>query len=164
MAFSGFLKIDGIAGESTDSTHTGQIEILSFSHQLSQSGGAVTSRHGGETGSRVDLGDYQITKVVDTSSPNLAKYCATGKHIPTIVIELTSANDTAHTYSTVTMSDCVVSSDTVGGSSNAEGSRPTETVSFRFAKIQWQYTPFDNTGKPGAAVKAGWDAAANKAV
>jgi len=164
MAFSGFVKIDGIPGESTDATFAGQIEILSYSHQMSQSGGAVTSRHGGETGSRVDLGDFVITKVVDTASPNLYKYCATGKHIPTIVMSLTSANDTAHVYKTVTLTDSVVSSVQQGGSSNSEGSRPSESVSFRYSKIEWAYTPFDNTGKAGAAVKAGWDASTNKAV
>jgi type VI secretion system Hcp family effector len=137
---------------------------MSYSHQMSQSGGAVTSRHGGETGSRVDMGDFNITKVVDKASPNLYKYCATGKHIPTIVMELTSANDTAHTYKKVTLTDSVVSSVQQGGASNSEGSRPSESISFRHAKIEWEYTPFDNTGKAGAAVKAGWDASTNKAV
>jgi type VI secretion system secreted protein Hcp len=164
MAFSGFVKIDGIDGESTDSGFAGQIEILSFTHKLSQSGGAATSRHGGETGSRVDVGDYSITKVVDKASPNLLKYCANGKHIPSVVVALTAANDSAHTYMKVTMSDAVISSVQHGGGSNDEGTRPTEEVSFRFSKIEWEYTPFDNKGKAGAAVKSGWDLSTNKAV
>ncbi len=50
MAFDAFLKIDGIPGESTDDKHKDWIEILSFSHGLSQaatgsrsSGGAATA-------------------------------------------------------------------------------------------------------------------------
>lgn len=30
MSFDGFIKLDGIMGESTDDNHTGWIEILSF--------------------------------------------------------------------------------------------------------------------------------------
>jgi len=163
MPFAGFLKIEGIDGESTDAKHTGQIEVLSFSHHLSQSGGAASSRTGGVTGSRVDIGDFAVTKVTDKASPNLAKYCANGKHIPKITLELTSADEQAHTYMKYTMSDAVVASCRFGGSGNSEGSRPLEEVTFRFSKIEWEYTPFDNKGVAGGAVKASWDAAANKA-
>ena len=164
MAFAGFLKITGIDGESTDEKHAGQIEILSYAQSLSQSGGAATSRHGGETGSRVDLGDFHVTKVLDKSSPNLYKYCANGKHIPSIIMEIASADEQAHTYAKVSLTDCVVSAVNSGGMSNSEGSRPTEDVAFRFSKIEWEYTPFDNKGNAGAAVKAGWDAATNKSI
>ena len=47
MAYNGYLKVEGIEGESTDEGHAGQIEILSFSHHLSQSGGGAASRTGG---------------------------------------------------------------------------------------------------------------------
>jgi type VI secretion system secreted protein Hcp len=163
MPFAGFLKIDGIEGESTDSKHKGQIEVLSYSHHISQAGGAASSRTGGVTGSRVDLGDFSITKVVDKSTPNLFKYCANGKHIPSVVLEVTSANEQAHTYMKYTLSDVVIASVRGGGSGNSEGERPLEEVSFRFSKIEWQYTPFDNKGTPGGPVNASWDAATNKA-
>jgi type VI secretion system secreted protein Hcp len=158
MPFAGFLKIDGIDGESTDSKHAGQIEVLSFSHGLSQAAGAASSRTGGVTGSRVDINDFNFTKVLDKASPNLSKYCANGKHIPKIVFELTSADEQAHTYMKYTMTDAVISAVRYGGSGNSEGTRPLEEVAFRFSKIEWQYTPFDNKGAPGGPVTASWDA------
>ena len=164
MAYAGFCKIEGIEGESTDEKHKNQIEILSFNHHLSQSGGGAASRTGGATGSRVDIGDFTITKLIDKATPNLYKYCASGKHIPSVVVELCTASEEAHTYMKYTMSDVVVSSVRPGGSSNGEGTRPLEEVSFRFAKIELEYTPFDNTGKAGAAQKAGWDLSINKAL
>src|SRR5437762_13952036 len=98
MAFDAYLKIEGIPGESTDEKHKEQIEILSFSHNLTQSGGAATSRTGGMTGQRVDLGDFSVVKVLDKSSPNLAKFCCNGKHIPSIVLAVCAASEDKHTY------------------------------------------------------------------
>jgi len=164
MAFDAYMKIDGIDGESTDAGHTGQIEILSYGQDVKQSGGSATSRVGGQTGSRVDVGDFSVTQVLDKSSPNLAKYCCTGKHIPTIVIEVCGATEQKQTYMSYTLTDAVVSSVKALGAAHDEGSRPTEEVSFRFGSISWSYTPYDNTGKAGAAIKAGWDLAANKAL
>jgi type VI secretion system secreted protein Hcp len=164
MPFDAFLKIEGIPGESTDDKHKDQVEVLSYSHNLSQAGGASVSRTTGQTGSRVDIGDFSIVKVLDKSTPNLAVFCCTGKHIPTVVLEICSASEDKLTYMKYTLSDAVVSSIRPGGTSNGEGVRPLEEVGFRFAKIEWEYTPFGNDGKAGAAIKGGWDAAANKKV
>lgn len=163
MAFDAFLKIEGIPGESTDEKHKEEIEIISYSHHLNQGGGASTSRTGGQTGARVDVGDFSVVKVLDKSSPNLAKYCCNGKHIPTIVVEICAASEDKHTYMKYTMTDVVVSTVRPGGSANGEGSRPLEEVGFRFGKIEWEYTPYDNKGKAAAAIKANWDLATNKA-
>lgn len=164
MAFDAFLKIEGIKGESTDAGHKDQIEVLSYSHSVTQQGGASVSRGGGQTGGRTDMGDFSIVKVLDLASPNLFKYCASGKHIPSVVMELVSASENPHTYMKYTLSDVVVSSVRPGGSSNGEGTRPLEEISFRYAKLEQEYTPFDNTGKAGAAIKAGWDLSTNKAL
>jgi len=163
MAFDGYVKLEGIEGESTDAKHDKQIEILSYSFHVAQSGGASTSRHTGQTGARVDVGDFTFVKVLDKSSPNLFKYCASGKHIPTVVVELCSATENKHTYMKYTMSDVVVSSVRPGGATNADGSRPLEEVALRFGKLELEYTPFGNDGKAGGAVKASWDAEKNVA-
>ena len=49
MPADAFLKIDGIPGESTDAKHENQIEVLSFSHSVSQSGSASDSTAGGKS-------------------------------------------------------------------------------------------------------------------
>ena len=164
MPFDAFLKIEGIEGESTDDKHKNQIEVLSFSHHLSQAGGSSVSRTTGQTGSRVDLGDFSIVKVLDKATPNLSLFCCTGKHIPSVVLEICSASEDKLTYMKYTLSDAVIASVRPGGSSSSEGVRPLEEISFRYGKIEWEYTPFGNDGKAGAALKAGWDAAANKKV
>jgi type VI secretion system secreted protein Hcp len=164
MAFDAFVKIDGIDGESSDDAHKGEIEIISYSLGATQAGGASTSRTGGQTGARADIGEFTITKVLETSTPNLFKFCCSGKHIAKIVISICGASESKQTYMQYTLTDAVVSSHRAIGATSAEGARPLEEVSFRFGTISLAYTPYDNTGKAGAAIKAGWDLGANKAL
>src|SRR4051812_16253341 len=91
MAFDCFLKIDGIDGESQDKAHTSWIEVLSFSHGMSQSTSSVVSTAGGASSSRVNMQDFSIVKHFDKSTPKLAEYCCTGKHIPSVKIEVCRA-------------------------------------------------------------------------
>jgi type VI protein secretion system component Hcp len=37
-----------------------------------------------------------------------------------------------------------------------------EQVTLRFSKIEWDYTPYDQTGQPGDTVTGGWDLRANR--
>jgi type VI secretion system secreted protein Hcp len=53
MPGDAFLEIDGIKGESTDDKHKDWIEILSYSHGVSQSGAG--SRRQGVTGTESSL-------------------------------------------------------------------------------------------------------------
>src|SRR4051812_39127622 len=45
-----FLKIDGIDGESTDSKHSKEIEVLAYTSTISQSGTFDSGTGGGSTG------------------------------------------------------------------------------------------------------------------
>lgn len=163
MPFFAFCKIDKIKGESLDAAHKDQIEVLSFSHSVSQTGGAEVGRTGGITGGgKPDVGDFRIVKVLDKASPDLYKFCCNGAHIPTIVIELCAHKETQHVYMRYTLTDSIVSSVHPGGAVNGEGSRPLEEVTFRFGKIKWEYVPYDDKGQAQAAVPANWNVASGK--
>jgi type VI protein secretion system component Hcp len=47
MAFDGFIRIDGIEGESSDATHRGWIEIMDYDLGLSQKASGTASSAGG---------------------------------------------------------------------------------------------------------------------
>ena len=161
MAFDAFLKIDGIPGESTDDKHKDWIEILSYSHGLSQPVHVAQSAHGAHTTGRVDINDFSIVKSLDKASPKLALACCTGEHIPTVVFELCRAGGDKQPYMEYKMTDVIVGSVRPGGSSHGDG-LPLEEVAFRFGKINWTYTPIDKAGKPQGKVPAGWDLEGNK--
>ena len=86
MSNAMFLKVEGVDGESTDDAHEKWIEILSYSHGLSQPATGVSGT-GGQTGGRADFQDLVVTKVLDSSTPDLNIKCAKGEHIPKVELE-----------------------------------------------------------------------------
>lgn len=160
MAVDMYMEIEGIPGEATDEAHTEWMQLLSYSHGLSQPVSG-TSGTGGTTGGRADFQDFTAVKVIDMASPDLAIYCASGTHIPIITVELCLATGDKHTFMKYVIEDVIVSSISQDGSSDSVEVRPTEVVTFAYGKLQWEYTPIDNTGAPGAASTRTWNLETN---
>ncbi len=156
-----FLKLDGIKGEAQDAKHKDEIELESFSWGETNSGSS-SSGSGGGTG-RVSMQDVHVTKKHDKSSPNLMLACATGQHIKSGVLCARKAGGEQQEYLTVKMSDLLVSSFQVGGSTHGDVV-PTDQVSLNFSKIEFEYKPQKADGTLDAPIKAGWDQKLNKKV
>jgi type VI secretion system Hcp family effector len=77
MATDIFAKIGDIKGESVDSKHKDEIEVLSFSWGVTNSGSTST---GGGAG-KAAFQDLLIVHAIDKATPALLKACATGQHI-----------------------------------------------------------------------------------
>lgn len=163
MAFDCYLKIDAIPGESTDSKHKEWVQVIAFTTGLVQQGHSQ-SGGGKQTSGRVDIQDFVVTKEVDKSSPKFAVSCASATHFPKAIIDVCQQSGEKHIFMKYTLTDVLISSVTGGGSSQGQNMHPTENVSMRFSKIEWEYTPVDQSGKPQPAVKAGWDMKENKSV
>jgi len=162
MAFDAFLYIKGIEGESTDGAHTGWIEVLSYSHGLSQPATA-RSAAGSAAGERCNHQDFSIVKVLDKTSPKLALWCCNGKHIPEVKLELCRATGAKQKYMEYRMEDVIVSGVRPGGSAHGGETLPLEEVSFNYGKITWAYTETDHeTGASKGDVRANWDLKTNK--
>jgi type VI secretion system secreted protein Hcp len=156
-----FLKIDGIDGESSDSKHKGEIELLSFSWSESQSG---TFSHGSGGGAgKVSMQDIHFTSKVNKASPKLTLACASGEHIKKATLTCRKAGKDQQDFLKYTMSDILVSSYQIGGSS-AGDTVPIDQVGLNFAKIEIEYKEQLATGALGGTVKAGWNLKENKAV
>ena len=89
MASGIFAKIGNIKGESLDSKHKDEIEVLSWSWGVQQSG---TMAHGGGGGEgKASFNDFNFTHHVDKGSAVLLKACATGEHIKEATITVRKA-------------------------------------------------------------------------
>ncbi|HXV66198.1 MAG TPA: type VI secretion system tube protein Hcp [Nitrosopumilaceae archaeon] len=154
-----FLKIDGVDGESKDSKHKGEIDVLSWSWGASQS---TTSTGGGGGAGKVSMQDFHFTKSIDKSSPKLLESLATGSHLKEAKLVLRSPGGSQTEYLVITFSDVMITSYSTGGSSGDD--RPMEEVAFNFAKISMSYVEEDASGRAGASVNFGWDLKANKKV
>lgn len=163
MAVDIFMKLEGIDGESTDDKHKKWFELFSYNHGVSQpvSGASGT---GGRTGGRADFQEFNVVKTIDNATPDLHIYCATGKHIPKIEVEICQATEEKHCFMKYTMEKCVVSSISANGDKEGEDTRPTENLSFAYGQITWEYTPIGHDGTPGAATERAWSLEENKKV
>lgn len=162
MASDYLLEIDTIKGESTDAKHKDKIEIDSFSWGVSNEG-SMGRGGGGGTG-KANFQDLHFTKQTDKSSPKLLAAAASGEHIKKAVLTARKAGGKGGQveYLKITMEDVMVSSYQVGGASG-NSSVPTDSFSFNYTKLKYEYMPQKADGTLEGAVVASYDRAANKA-
>jgi len=159
MAVDGFLKLDGVKGESRDDTHKDEIQILDIHFALNQQGSV---QHGSGWGiGKVDFHDISFTKRFDLSSPTLMGYCATGKHIKDGVATLRKAGEHPLEYLKIKLEDILIASVIPSGLGSGDG---MEHLTLNFAKIIIDYTAQNQDGSKGPNATFGWDANANKPI
>jgi type VI secretion system Hcp family effector len=145
-----FLKVPGIDGESTDAAHKSWVAVSSVnSGDLksevamenigSQSSGSGAGKatadsmkesiqprdtmSGMASGRRMHK-PFVITKEVDKASPLLAQFCASGKHIGEVDVDMNGGH--------YKLEDVVIASDT----KSMGGAHATETITLNYQKIE----------------------------
>src|SRR3954464_481444 len=135
-----FAKIGDIKGESLDSKHKGEIEVLSWSWGLANSGSVG---HGGGGGAgKATFHDLSFTHKIDKASPLLMKGCATGQHLKEATITHRKAGKSQQEFLIIKMNDVIVTSVTNGESQDSH----VESVSLAFAKVDLEYKPQKRDG------------------
>ncbi|MFC5473560.1 Hcp family type VI secretion system effector [Paraherbaspirillum soli] len=159
MAQDMFLKLTGIDGEATDASHANEIEVLHWEWQMSQ----PSNMHAGSGGGsgKATVSDLYFEHFADRASPNLMKYCLTGKHIDQAVLVTRKAGGTPLDYMKITMQDVIVTS--VHPISDG-GERIREQVGLSFSRVSQQYLIQNAAGGNGGAVTASFDIKANKEI
>ena len=157
MAMDMFIKIDSLAGESKDSTHKGEIDVLAWSWGASNSGSAHVG--GGAGAGKVNVQDLSFTKYIDKSTPDLLLTTCNGKHWDQAVLVVRKAGETPLEYLKITMSEVLVTSISQGGSGGED--RLTENVTLNFAKVKVDYVEQSAKGAKGATPSMGWDISQN---
>jgi len=156
MAIDSFLKLGTLKGESVVKGFEDQIQLLSWSWGMTQTGTTHTASGGGA--GKVDVSDLQISKHVDAASPMLALACCKGTHYDTATLTMRKAGGTALEYVTITLTDLIVTSYSV--SEGGGGDLLTDTFTLNFSKFKYSFQPQDNKGaKKGGAIDATYDIA-----
>ena len=147
-----FLKIDGIDGESADSKHKDEIDILSWSLGASNAGSMA---HGGGGGvGRVSFQDLHFTKKYDRASPNISKNCISGKHFKDATISMSIAGGSQEDFLVIKLKEVYITSHQVTAGAGGE---VTDSVSMAYADIEYAYKPQKPDGSLGGEVKFGVD-------
>lgn len=161
MAFDGFIKIDGIKGETADHKHKEEIEVFSYTWGAKQSGSS--SSGSGAGAGKVQVDDFSFVKKYDKSSPILFMKCCTGEHIKEANFTVRKAGGEQVEFIKMKFTDVVITSVQTGGSGADE--IPMETIGFTFTQCHIDYQEQGADGKPkGGPVHGGWDIKANKTV
>jgi type VI secretion system secreted protein Hcp len=157
MASDIFAKIGDIKGESTDDKHKDQIEVLSFSWGVNNSG-SIAGGAGGGAG-KATFHDIVFTHGIDKASPSLLRACAVGEHIKEATITHRKAGKGPVDFLVIKMTDVIVTS---VGQSDASGGPSAENVGLAFAKVDFAYSPQKPDGTLDAAIHFKFDLKANK--
>ena len=157
MAPDIFAKIGDIKGESVDSKHKDEIELLSWSWGVSRSGSG--SSGGGAGAGKAHFNDFSFTHKIDKASPLLLKACATGQHLKEATITRRKAGKGQQEFLVIKMNDVLVTS---VAESDDGGSSQVETVTLAFAKVDVEYRPQKSDGSLDAGIHFKYDIKANK--
>ncbi len=161
MASDMFLKIEGIPGESTDSKHKDEIDVLTWSWGESNTGSMAVGGGGGS--GKVSMQDFQFVMNMNKASPHVMLACASGQHIKKAVLTCRKAGGTQMEFLKITFEDLLISSYQTG-SGGGDSGLPTDQCSFNFAKITQDYIPQKSDGSAEGTVSKAWSLKANKAV
>ena len=151
------LKIDGLEGESAISGHEGEIDILSWSWNVSNTG---TMHIGGGGGAgKAIVGDLSVTKYIDKSSTHLILASLLGTQFKEAILIVSKAGENPLEYLKITMSPVIVTNVSSGGSGGDD--RLTESVTLNFAKVCYAYTPQKEDGTGDAEISRCFNIEAN---
>jgi type VI secretion system secreted protein Hcp len=146
MAVDVFLKIGDVKGESNDSKHAGEIDVLSWSWGVSNSGsGALGGGHGA---GKANFNDLSFMHALDKASPVLLKACAMGDHFPEATLVSRKAGKGQQDYLIIKMKEVFITSVQPSGSSE----HPMESVSISFGHVDLEYKPQKADGSVEAGV------------
>lgn len=144
-----FLMVKGakhgvIKGESQDTDHKGEIDVLSWSWGMQ----GRPSLGGGAASGKATINDLKIVKRLDSASTALMLALRTNEPIQKAVLTQRKAGKGQLEYLKITIEQGRVTSLSVDAGETAGGPQVVEKVSFTFNKIEVEYVPQGKDGLP----------------
>ncbi len=148
-----FLSLDSqragpVKGESTDSTHAGQIDVYDWSWGMSSS----TALGGGGASAKTALSELRIVKRVDNASTALMAVMRTNDPVKKAVLTVRKMGGTPFDFFKLTIERGRITSYDVGSQAQA-GTELLERFSISFEKIEVEYHAqgMDGAAKPASS-------------
>lgn len=146
-----FLKFEGGAapqGETQDSKHKGEIELLSWSFGVAQAASVGSATGGGGAG-KANFGTFDFAAAVSKASPKLLLACAGGDHFTKATLTCRKAGKDQHEYFSVVFDQVLVAS---GLSSSFRGMGIEEV---RAESSPLSRSMSDGVGRPSSSGRGG---------
>jgi type VI secretion system secreted protein Hcp len=139
MACDFHFNVSGVQGEDQDANFKNQIQLLSWSHGLSQQ--TTVAGTGGSAAGKVNVGEFSCMCYLEKSTTSLIQSICKGTHIPNAT--LTAVKSGANkAFFTITLSEMFVTSLQYSASSEV----PAVSLSFSANQFQWEYFVQDEKG------------------
>lgn len=153
-----FLKIDTIKGESSDSKHKDEIDLLSWSWGVSTSAPVVGG--GGGSASRPVFAPFSWEQGLDSSFVPLFLGVANGKNFKSALLTVrSSGGKTPSEFFKMTLSDVQI----ISLESQGFGDGIEVNAAMSYSKIEMAYRPQKADGSLGTEIKGEWNLKENKA-
>ena len=157
IALDYFLKIGDVRGESDDSKHKDEIDVLEWSW-------GVTNRYsasgGGGGASRPVFSDFTWEQGLDRSFVPLFVHATSGVHLGSAVLSVRRSDGLKQEFFQMTFGEVFITS----LRSQTSGDSVDVHAAMSFSTIEMAYRPEDAHGALGAAIKGSWDLRRNEAV
>jgi|ERR1700722_479149 type VI secretion system secreted protein Hcp len=140
MAVDFFLKLDAIQGESVDTNHKDEIQLMSWSWGASQV--TSVSGTGGSGAGKASLSDFSVMTYFDKATPKFFKSLAKGDHIKTGTMTAVKSGAEGKPYLKVDFQELFVTSLQISGSSEI----PAVSISFSYNEIKIDYSTQNEQG------------------
>jgi type VI secretion system secreted protein Hcp len=161
MAVDMFLKLAGVAGESQDAQHKGEIDILAWSWGVAEAQ-ATSGGSSGVAGGKPSFHELSVQKPLDLASALLLAALAKGSRIATGALTVVKTGAAPETFLVLNMKDIAIAS-VIMAESQTEN-RPIETVALIFDQIDFEYTEFLANGAKGATNSFKWNITTNQPI
>jgi type VI secretion system secreted protein Hcp len=142
-----FLKIPDVEGESTDSRHPNEIEVLTSSWGVTNSKLLATNLAS-------PLHDLTLTKWTDKATPRLMEAVCKGSVFTNAWLSFTRPGTTLEYYR---LEMTKVRATSLAQSGSASADRVTERLGLRFATLKMDYVLFRPDGSPSGRLGWYWD-------
>jgi len=154
MATNMFIRIGDIKGESHDSRHKDEIEVLSWA--WGSTNPAAASPGGGAGTARASFQDITFTHLIDRASPSLMLACASAQRFRDARLTVRRPGTTTpEEFLLITLEDVVVTSVQSSGT-EAAGSLVAQ-VNLNFARVDFEYRRQRPDGSLDEGVHFKWD-------
>jgi len=151
-----FLKLSGIAGDSTDDRHRGEIVLKSYSQAVSNSS---TGGAGGAGTGATTCGAIVLTKNLDSSSPTLIRNVVLSTMIRDGLITFRKSGGEQLEYYTVQLVGIAVNS---VEQADASGGGVVEVIKLRARQFTYTFRPQRPDGSLGPPQTFGFDCVSNQ--
>ena len=151
-----YLKIDGVEGDVTESTHKNWVECDSMNWNVSRTLSTKTGQGKDRESTSPHISEIKLTTKMDKTSPVFFSEACVGQGKTAIIHLVQTSPNGVETFMEYTLTNTLVSGYSV---SVDEDNRPKEEIILNFTKIEMKYTPWDEAHRPEGSVPAGYDIA-----